>query len=157
MANQLFNDWKRLLRYGDPESETNLKVRAAAFNVVFAISNAFLPDPLTDRINIFLTGCFRITTSHIIKPKEWLITEVGMYKYLGFDGRCEDIYHWWTTDKGDMCFPNNWTTSLDAARIVAEHIANGWLPKVLNALEKQRGRDVAAKLGQELGLYPWNL
>jgi hypothetical protein len=62
----------------------------------------------------------------------------------------------WQTVGGKVYSPDN-KLYLYAARILAKNIAHGWLPKVLDAFEKEHGRDAAVKLGKELGLCPWKL
>jgi hypothetical protein len=151
VANQLVDDRHRLVRCGDYDSEANQKIRKAAFNLSFAIAKAFLPDIPTDGFNLLLTGCFRIKTRHIIEPKEWFVAEVEMYEYAGF-GHHEKICYWHISDKGEIHFSDGCIASLNAARIIAEHITHGWLPKVITKLANEHGRETATKLAEELGL-----
>jgi hypothetical protein len=141
----------RLIPCGDYDSDSNQKIRKAAFNIVFAITRAFLPNIPTDGFSLLVADCFRIKTRHLIEYKEWFLVEVGMYEYCGVGHDLVEICYWHISDKGEMSI-NSRTTSLDAARIVAEHIAHGWLPGVLKELEDKHGHGAAAKLAKELGL-----
>jgi hypothetical protein len=151
MSNQLLNDRNRLMRYGDRDSEANQKIRKAAFNVIFAICKAFLPGHPTDSFRILICGQCRIKIRYMCEPATSLLVEVEMYELFSRDAHHEDICYW-HIDAGGEWKNVPQSTSLPAARVIAEHLANGWLPKVLEELKERRGREAALKLSQELGL-----
>jgi hypothetical protein len=142
MANQLVNDRKRGERYGDENSEANRKIRKAMFNIVFAVCKAFLPNSIREGFRIKISdGC-----------------AIETYQY-------RDSYYVTVQLYGVLCKPSLKLTgeiskdrmlSLNAARITAERIANGWLPEVLDELKIKRGRKAVLKLSEELGLQTGN-
>jgi hypothetical protein len=54
---------------------------------------------------------------------------------------------------GDKTEPNDHMLSLVPTRCLAERIAHGWLPRVIEILQMRRGTSAAVKLTKELGLY----
>jgi hypothetical protein len=147
MEDKLVNDRIRLIRYGDENSATNRKAREAAFKIAATICEAFSPNYSQGG-----TGSIWLPHDYSIKLERQLVKHA---QYPGIS----------LTGKGNFGFPIYWTCSeethpddrmlsLTSTRYLAECIAGGWLPRVVEELETNRGASAAIELAKKLWLHP---
>jgi hypothetical protein len=149
MASQLLNARERLARCGNRNSEENREVEQAAFDIIFSIFKAFLPDRLANG-TIQLPGACRIIFQEVENGR--MLSVHAEVNELIRDDHSQMLSSWWVNSVGEVSFFSEHRAVLSGARILAEHIADGWLSEVLTQLEKEHGREAAAALADEFAI-----
>jgi len=144
MTGQLRSDRLRLLRHADRNSIANQKLRKAAFNILFAICKAFIPEPHNFRG--FAFG--RLPWGFIIAGPQSDPSPADLRTCVVLKQNGRTVMGF--VKEGAL--PENGMLSFGDAEFIAERIGYEGISKVLDELEFLRGREAAVALMKELGL-----